>query len=389
MSLYLRTSNSVTYKPEGRYGENLPSSFEAETGYKLVLPGSPIQNDSVGFVGWLIDNKVYSQSESVTVNGNIEIQAVYTNLKWQGSARGSYISAFVDKQGKIVSKPETVEEMKTITEYRVSQSYFTVSNSGALSLSAEGKKAVKNFEYIDIPEKLSGVNITEIGASAFANSTSLKSIMLPKSITKIGNQAFQWSALELDELDLTGVTSIGTSAFSGCTIRKLILNDNVKNYSAVNGIFWYSGMKGLETIEYAKGTKVIYGKVMNDDTRKTLTTVIIPEGVTEIEASAFANCKVLKSIKLPKSLTKIGNSAFQWSALELDELDLTGVSSIGTSAFSGCTIRKLILNDNVKNYSAVNGIFWYTGMKVESVFVPRWSSVDYTKYFEKRIIEKY
>lgn len=36
----------------------------------------------------------------------------------------------------------------------------------------------------------------------------------------------------------------------------------------------------------------------------------IPEGVKQIENSAFKDCRKLKSVILPKSLTKIGRSAF-------------------------------------------------------------------------------
>ena len=41
-----------------------------------------------------------------------------------------------------------------------------------------------------------------------------------------------------------------------------------------------------------------------------MTDVSIPEGVTSIGQSAFAGCKVLKSITIPESVTEIGNSAF-------------------------------------------------------------------------------
>ena len=396
ISLYLRTSNSVTYKPEGRYGENLPTSFEAETGYKLVLPGSPSQNDSVGFVGWLIANKVYSQSESVTVNGNIEIQAVYTNLKWQGSARGSYISAFVDKQGKIVSKPETVEEMKTITEYRVSQSYFTVSNSGALSLSAEGKKVINSFEYLVIPEKISGVTITEISADTFKNCTSLKSINLPKGITKIGSSAFSGcTKLVFEEFDLSNVTSLGSKAFEGVTVKKLKLNDNMKTYSSNTSYAsscWDYEIKGLQEVEYANGTEIAYRMCGVD--KEGIEKIVLPYGLEQINDYVFSGCTSLTTVNIPFTVKTIGSSAFSGcTKLVLEELVLTNVTSLGSKAFEGVTVKSIKLNNNVSKYayntSYASSCWNYKIKGVEEVRIPYFSDYDYSKYFPNAKIVKY
>ena len=42
----------------------------------------------------------------------------------------------------------------------------------------------------------------------------------------------------------------------------------------------------------------------------SLTSVVIPEGVTEIGVCAFAECTSLTSIVIPKSVTEIGKDAF-------------------------------------------------------------------------------
>ena len=44
--------------------------------------------------------------------------------------------------------------------------------------------------------------------------------------------------------------------------------------------------------------------------RKDLTSVIIPDGITEIGDWAFSYCTGLMSVIIPDSVTKIGNGAF-------------------------------------------------------------------------------
>ena len=67
-----------------------------------------------------------------------------------------------------------------------------------------------------------------------------------------------------------------------------------------------------------------------------LTTVIIPEGVVHIEASAFANCGRLINITLPSTLKTIGNSVFLSCVLLTNVTIPEGVESIGNSAFEKC-----------------------------------------------------
>ncbi len=70
--------------------------------------------------------------------------------------------------------------------------------------------------------------------------------------------------------------------------------------------------------------------------RSDLTTIIIPNGITEIGDYAFAGCSKVTSISFPASLQKIGNAAF-YSCELLDAVVLRGTVEIGSNAFYGCT----------------------------------------------------
>ena len=85
---------------------------------------------------------------------------------------------------------------------------------------------------------------------------------------------------------------------------------------------------------------------MND--KKTL---IIPEGITEIEAKTndFSNCRnIIETIEVPDSVTKIGFWAFGM-CIALQKIKLSqNLESIGTLAFSGCdSLETIEIPDSV------------------------------------------
>ena len=72
--------------------------------------------------------------------------------------------------------------------------------------------------------------------------------------------------------------------------------------------------------------------------------VVIPDGVTSIERSAFSGCSALTEITIPDGVTSIDKYAFyRCSALETVELsDASQLASIGIRAFEDCSVLKSI-----------------------------------------------
>ena len=124
--------------------------------------------------------------------------------------------------------------------------------------------------------------VTSIGESAFSGCTSLTSVTIGNSVTSIGEAAF-YGCSGLTSITIpNSVIDIGKSAFSGCNSLTSVTIPN-----SVTSI----------------GYRAFYGC-------SRLPSVTIPNNVTYIGSSAFENCSGLTSVIIGKSVTSIGNDAF-------------------------------------------------------------------------------
>ena len=105
----------------------------------------------------------------------------------------------------------------------------------------------------------------------------------------------------------------------------------------------------------------------------SLTSINIPDGVTEIWAYAFSNFKHLRSITIPNSVTKIGESAF-YNCSSLRSITIpNSVIEIENSAFNGCdSLRSISIPNSVTKIG--RGAFAYC--KSLSAFYGKFASAD-------------
>lgn len=92
--------------------------------------------------------------------------------------------------------------------------------------------------------------------------------------------------------------------------------------------------------------------------------VIIEEGVTETTLSAFANCKNLREVVLPSTLSKVGYSSFD-NCYSLTTINFpTGLKTIAGKAFNNCArLRNIVLPQTVK-YIGDNAFSGYRGSTI-------------------------
>eukprot|EP00913_Durusdinium_trenchii_P015902 g14943.t1 len=85
-------------------------------------------------------------------------------------------------------------------------------------------------------------------------------------------------------------------------------------------------------------------KIVGDLGCKSLSSLTLPDSVTEIRHRTFANCSSLKEVTLPRSVTQIGDSAFTSCTSLTSLMMFDSVTEIGCGAFEDCgALRSLTL----------------------------------------------
>jgi len=184
-------------------------------------------------------------------------------------------------------------------------------------------------------------SVTSIGNSAFSGCSGLTEVTIPNSVTSIGGWAFyRCSGLTAITIP-NSVTSIGGSAFSGCSgLTEVTIPNSV---TSIGGSAFY-GCSGL-------------------------TEMTIPNSVTSIGNWAFYRCSGLTAITIPNSVTKIGNYAFSGcSALDSVIVRQTTPLEIETDVFSSDIYNNAILYvpmGRSKYFKEVNG--WSNFAKIKEI----------------------
>jgi uncharacterized protein YjdB len=154
---------------------------------------------------------------------------------------------------------------------------------------------------IELPETM-----TSIGSNMFSKCASLTSIEIPSLVTTIEERAFS-GCTSLTSIKIpNSVTSIGIYAFEGCTNLKSI---EIPNSVTTIGSFAFVN-SGLASVELPNSIKTIESNTFENC--PNLASVIIPNSVTSIGSHVFDECKNLISIKIPKSVEEMGNYPFSY-----------------------------------------------------------------------------
>ena len=160
-----------------------------------------------------------------------------------------------------------------------------------------------------IPRTYSGKAVSKLNQLAFDACSSLTNIIIPDSITDIGEYTFR-SCTNLTKVKLpNSITSIGSYVFNKCS---------------------------------------------------NLTDITIPDGVTTIGGYTFSNCDSLTQVTIPDGVMTIGNCAFS----NCDNLESVSIpASVNNipkyTAFSGCRkLVNLVIDPDNAHYSFKDGVLY-------------------------------
>ena len=205
--------------------------------------------------------------------------------------------------------------------------------------------------------------VTSIGDSAFKGCSSLTSIEIPSSVTSIGGYVF-YDCSSLTSIEIpSSVTSIGGYVFYDCSSLTSI---EIPNSVTSIGHGAFGRCSSLTSIEIPSSVTSIGDRAFYNCS--SLTSIDIPSSVTSIGESAFSGCSKLTSIEIPSSVTSIRDSAFEGcSSLTSIEIP-SSVTSIGDSAFYKCSSLTSI--DIPSSVTSIGGYAFYDCSKLTSIEIP-------------------
>lgn len=147
-----------------------------------------------------------------------------------------------------------------------------------------------------------------------------------------------------------GVTSIGTSAFTGCSnVQQINIPDSVEHIDP----YAFSFCKGLHTVKLPASLTLISEDLFAECAN--LKNIDIPGSVTEIGANAFSKCTEFSLTGLPSSIKSIGAAAFA-NCGRIEELVLPEtLEHIGEAAFGGTVIGKASFEGTPEKWAAIGG----------------------------------
>lgn len=210
------------------------------------------------------------------------------------------------------------------------------------------------------------IGLTEIGKSAFDGCELIESIVLPEGITALPASAFA-NCAALTQINLGKITDIGEKAFQNCvSLAQVDLSSLIKasNYAFSNtgfttftvpatverlGSYFFKDCALLQTVVFKCGPFTPYTSTSGVPNYLfqncvMLSTIQLPEGLTEIGTYWFNGCTALTSYTIPETVTSIGANAFENSGVTSLVIP-KDVTVIGNNCFKGSKLQKITFNN--------------------------------------------
>lgn len=208
---------------------------------------------------------------------------------------------------------------------------------------------------VNIPSKIAGKKVTEIGEFAFQNNDIIENVQFPNTIIRIGKGAFN----DCDSIRIinipNSVTTIdsyywsGGETFGGCdALTKVTIGDSVQGI----GNECFRDCPKLSEVTIGKSVQYIDEAAFNNC--DSLTFINIPKSVKEIKPFAFQDCNNLKKVALNEGLNFIGKGAFNNCSSLIEIIIPNSVVTIesyywsGGETFGNCnSLEKVVIGNGV------------------------------------------
>jgi len=208
---------------------------------------------------------------------------------------------------------------------------------GVMRIEQEAFAGCAGLKSLSLPQSL-----TYIGEKAFYRCGLMNGVRIPQNVTEIGEKAFQECGNVGNIRVPGGVKCIGEDAFLACGKYAVITLEISENVMQIEPAVMTS--TSFQAVDIAPGHPVFRledGFLISKEgalawVHSQEERIVLPQGITAIEAGAFKACWKLKSVVIPEGVKRIGACAFKqkWN---LEEVSLPeGLTYIGEGAFASC-----------------------------------------------------
>ena len=227
---------------------------------------------------------------------------------------------------------------------------------------ADSVTSIGNLSFADCT-KLKSVEFTEnsglltIDSYAFSGCTALTSIAIPDSLKELATGAFEGcttlSAVLFGEN--IALKSIGWSAFEACSkLTTIAIPDSVESI----GIEAFLNCSSLESVTFGKDSQLREIGSSAFENCTSLKNISIPDGVTAIYYGTFNNCERLSSVMFGENscLETIARWSFYNCNFLLYIVIPRTVISIGDSAFeyTGLNLRNVYYHGTIEDWNMID-----------------------------------
>ena len=255
------------------------------------------------------------------------------------------------------------------------------------------------LETINIPN-----SVTKIGEGAFSRCSALTAIDLPDSVTDINTGAFANSGLTTVIVP-DSVTGMGEGVFQNCTALTSVKLPASRVNIMKNTFYGCSSLLKIELPETVENiregafqnctslSEIVWSeapKLIDANAFRNCTalaSITIPDSVTSLGSAAFYNCDALTKLEIPDSVTSIGNQlCYDCDALTEVKLG-KGLTAIPASAFEHCDVlESIVLPYRV---SSIGSKAFKDCLVFKSITIPRATTTiasDAFSYYDKLTI---